>query len=121
MKRIIAVTALAAALVAGWFAAGAWSAHQSAAAHASARASVYTCPMHPEYRSDHPGSCPVCGMALEVQHPHATKGAEGSNSAAPPGAVHVHPDRQQAIGVRVGVVESNSRDACAAHHGTSGR
>ena len=105
MKRIIVVTALAAALVAGWFAASAWSAHRSAAAHASARAgSVYTCPMHPEYRSDHPGSCPVCGMALEAQHPHATKGAEGANSAAPPGAVHVHPDRQQAIGVRVGVV-----------------
>ena len=26
---------------------------------------VYTCPMHPEVVSDHPGSCPKCGMALE--------------------------------------------------------
>src|SRR6185295_18245298 len=25
----------------------------------------YTCPMHPEVRSDRPGSCPKCGMALE--------------------------------------------------------
>ncbi len=25
----------------------------------------YTCPMHPEVVSDHPGSCPKCGMALE--------------------------------------------------------
>jgi len=25
----------------------------------------YTCPMHPEVRQDHPGSCPKCGMALE--------------------------------------------------------
>jgi len=25
----------------------------------------YTCPMHPEVRSDKPGSCPKCGMALE--------------------------------------------------------
>ncbi len=25
----------------------------------------YTCPMHPEVRQDHPGSCPECGMALE--------------------------------------------------------
>jgi Cu+-exporting ATPase len=25
----------------------------------------YTCPMHPEVRSSGPGSCPVCGMALE--------------------------------------------------------
>jgi Cu+-exporting ATPase len=25
----------------------------------------YTCPMHPEVRSERPGSCPKCGMALE--------------------------------------------------------
>jgi Cu+-exporting ATPase len=26
---------------------------------------IYTCPMHPEIEQDHPGSCPICGMALE--------------------------------------------------------
>ncbi|WP_322111461.1 copper-translocating P-type ATPase [Tistrella mobilis] len=26
---------------------------------------VWTCPMHPEIRKDSPGSCPICGMALE--------------------------------------------------------
>mgnify|MGYP001594424804 CR=1 FL=1 len=26
---------------------------------------VYTCPMHPEVRQDHPGDCPKCGMRLE--------------------------------------------------------
>ena len=26
---------------------------------------VYTCPMHPEVRQVGPGSCPICGMALE--------------------------------------------------------
>ena len=25
----------------------------------------YTCPMHPEIRQLGPGSCPICGMALE--------------------------------------------------------
>ena len=25
----------------------------------------YTCPMHPEIVRDAPGSCPICGMALE--------------------------------------------------------
>jgi hypothetical protein len=24
----------------------------------------YTCPMHPEVKSDKPGACPICGMAL---------------------------------------------------------
>ncbi len=27
--------------------------------------STYTCPMHPEIVQDEPGSCPICGMALE--------------------------------------------------------
>jgi len=27
--------------------------------------STYTCPMHPEVVRDGPGSCPICGMALE--------------------------------------------------------
>jgi Cu+-exporting ATPase len=26
---------------------------------------LYTCPMHPEIRQQGPGSCPICGMALE--------------------------------------------------------
>jgi len=28
---------------------------------------VYTCPMHPEIRQIGPGSCPICGMALEPE------------------------------------------------------
>jgi Cu+-exporting ATPase len=31
---------------------------------AHAAAAEYTCPMHPEVRSDRPGHCPKCGMAL---------------------------------------------------------
>src|SRR5262249_1382958 len=26
---------------------------------------TYTCPMHPQIRQAQPGSCPICGMALE--------------------------------------------------------
>ncbi|MBU0555961.1 MAG: heavy metal translocating P-type ATPase [Alphaproteobacteria bacterium] len=26
---------------------------------------IWTCPMHPEIRQDHPGACPICGMGLE--------------------------------------------------------
>ncbi len=47
------------------------SSHQAAVDTHTARDSgtqhraVYTCPMHPEIRQDHPGACPKCGMALE--------------------------------------------------------
>lgn len=39
---------------------------------------VWTCPMHPEIRQDHPGTCPLCGMALEpeVAAAHAGHSAE---------------------------------------------
>ena len=30
---------------------------------------IYTCPMHPEIRRDGPGTCPICGMALEPEGP----------------------------------------------------
>lgn len=32
---------------------------------------IYTCPMHPQIRQPGPGSCPICGMALEPLTPSA--------------------------------------------------
>jgi P-type Cu+ transporter len=34
----------------------------------SAQPVEYTCPMHPEIVRSGPGSCPICGMALEPRH-----------------------------------------------------
>ena len=31
------------------------------------KGAIYTCPMHPEIRQPGPGSCPICGMALEPE------------------------------------------------------
>ena len=36
---------------------------------------IYTCPMHPEIRQPGPGSCPICGMALEPELPSADDSA----------------------------------------------
>jgi Cu+-exporting ATPase len=30
---------------------------------------MWTCPMHPEIRQQGPGTCPICGMALEPEEP----------------------------------------------------
>src|SRR5580704_18103971 len=35
------------------------------AAPAAPPGTIYTCPMHPQIRQVGPGSCPICGMALE--------------------------------------------------------
>ena len=37
----------------------------------TSQTSLYTCPMHPEVKADHPGDCPKCGMALEALDPRA--------------------------------------------------
>mgnify|MGYP003392824665 CR=1 FL=1 len=39
------------------------------AASKAVEGAIWTCPMHPEIRRDGPGSCPICGMALEPEAP----------------------------------------------------
>ena len=34
-----------------------------------AAGAIWTCPMHPQIRREGPGSCPICGMALEPEAP----------------------------------------------------
>ncbi len=48
---------------------------QSSASPPAIGGTIYTCPMHPEVRQDHPGTCPKCGMTLEPvgEAPTATK------------------------------------------------
>lgn len=45
---------------------------------------LYRCPMHPQIVQDHPGDCPICGMALVPFT--ATTGAGGDGAADPAAA-----------------------------------
>ena len=67
----------------------------------------YTCPMHPEIVRDKPGSCPICGMALEPMG--VPTGDEGPN----PELIDF---TRQALGKRPVV-----HPASVAHHGADGR
>jgi len=55
--------------------------HAGAAPSAPAMAAVggrrYTCPMHPQIVRDGPGSCPICGMALEPLLPSVAEEDDG--------------------------------------------
>jgi Cu+-exporting ATPase len=48
-----------------------------AAASGAAARTEWTCPMHPEIVRDEPGTCPICGMALE---PRTATGAAGEEN-----------------------------------------
>jgi Cu+-exporting ATPase len=50
--------------------------HKRAAEEAPS-GTIFTCPMHPEIKQEGPGSCPICGMALEPVG--APTGDEGPN------------------------------------------
>ncbi|HEY0113371.1 MAG TPA: heavy metal translocating P-type ATPase [Allosphingosinicella sp.] len=46
----------------------------AAAAEDVPEGAIWTCPMHPEIRQVGPGSCPICGMALEPEMPSLEEG-----------------------------------------------
>ncbi|MBI4473628.1 MAG: efflux RND transporter periplasmic adaptor subunit [Acidobacteria bacterium] len=58
-------------------------------------------PMHPQYKSDKPGTAPDCGMNLAPMYQDELE----KMADMPPGAVMLTPDKQQLIGVRTGTVE----------------
>lgn len=47
---------------------------KSSATPVVAEGVIWTCPMHPQIRQPGPGSCPICGMALEPETPLADAG-----------------------------------------------
>ena len=69
-----------------------------ATAQAGTPKTQYHCPMHPNYTSDRPGDCPICGMKL-VKSEEQTTG-----HSMPAGAVSITPEMQQTIGVKTDTV-----------------
>lgn len=62
---------------------------------------LYHCPMHPNYISDKPGECPICGMTLVP----IEKEKEKESLSLPEGAIEISPGKQQLLGVTFGLVE----------------
>lgn len=63
--RWLVMLGLAVAVGSAWWSQPVWEAGEHAGHnHSDADAGSYTCPMHPTYVQDRPGSCPICGMDL---------------------------------------------------------
>jgi len=94
------LTLLALVSIASWVA---WRVGESRAprhAAATSGAVIYRCPMHPNYTSDKPGECPICGMNLERVE---TDEAHAHDAGDVPGltSVQIPSERTQLIGVRL--------------------
>lgn len=119
MKRwmgVLAVWIAAGALGLGYLAWHGRSAGAGAAAPVEAKKTYYTCAMHPQYISDKPGNCPICGMQLVAMDKHAGEDAHDARSGAK--GVRIDPATMQNMGVKTGRVEK--RDLRAAIR-TSGK
>ena len=70
---------------------------------------LYRCPMHPNYTSDKPSDCPICGMKLEAVETEDGL-AHDTHAGDVPGLVTVQipAARTQLIGVRLAQVERGS-------------
>jgi membrane fusion protein, copper/silver efflux system len=77
----------------------------SAAASSGRRVLYWVDPMHPDYKSDHAGVAPDCGMQLEPVYAESI--ASQTSMAAPmaPGSVSIDQEKQQMFGIRVAAVE----------------
>ena len=64
-------------------------------------------PMHPDYKSDRPGTAPDCGMALEPVYADSAA-TPGASVPVPPGAVAIDPASQRLVGIRVATAEKTS-------------
>jgi Cu(I)/Ag(I) efflux system membrane fusion protein len=81
--------------------------HDMAIGKTASEKEVYYCPMHPTYRSDKPGNCPICNMKLvKLEGPGtatAVAKVESTSTPTPSSqdtAIFVPPEKQQLIGMR---------------------
>lgn len=119
-RRPAVIAAILVVLAAG----GVWTYRvmSGPAGHAGEQApGVYYCPMHPSYRSEKPGNCPICSMKLVPLESGASPAAGSppapgsgpmasheamTDAAATPAAngsvqrIRITPERQQQIGVK---------------------
>src|SRR5437764_13256003 len=105
MKKIGAAFALAVLMI-GSYLAGRHHTSQAPAQMQSARHVLYWVdPMHPDYRSDHAGIAPDCGMELQPVYAENTSASVNSSVPVSAGTIRSDSERQQLIGTRVPAVE----------------
>jgi len=102
-KNVILLVILAGFVVGiGWFIA---RDRRSLTRHVQGQKQVWYCPMHPWIKSDKPGVCPICGMALVPGHQH-----NETPLVKIPGyiSVEISQQKQQLAGIRTALVGKNT-------------
>ncbi len=98
MKKIILIAAVVLMVGVGYRYLHLKPAVHEVAAHTD---TIYYCPMHPYYTSDHPGNCPICGMKL-VKRQQAQ--SQTKDAIADHAVVQLDGHQEQMIGIKTVIV-----------------
>ncbi|HEX6872242.1 MAG TPA: multicopper oxidase domain-containing protein, partial [Micromonosporaceae bacterium] len=86
-----------------------------AAGPVAGNSTTYACPMHPEVTSEHPGSCPKCGMKLMLAQADPVSTAHHTVAPSPADHDHEHDTHQQHHGAH------HEHHGTHEHHATQGQ
>lgn len=105
MKKVLIAVVISLLMILSYVAGWQHTARHATASTSARRVLYWVDPMHPDYKSDHPGIAPDCGMPLEPVYAEPVESAIGTASPMPPGAVGIDVEKQQLVGIRVATVQ----------------
>ena len=110
MKKTLSAVVIGLLMIVSYIAGRHHTGRQAAATANTRRVLYWVDPMHPQYKSDHAGIAPDCGMALEPVYADDVRNTSqgrlsGSLGQLPPEGVSIDDAMQRRLGIRTAVVE----------------
>ncbi len=105
-KKIILITIITVVLLAGGYGIYHFALQKKSGKEETKKSELYVCPMHPQIHSDHPGTCPICGMDLVLKVGEENKEEEKVNTEI--GELSLSPAQQVLANVKTQIVRSEN-------------
>jgi Cu(I)/Ag(I) efflux system membrane fusion protein len=108
MKKVLTAVVIALLVILSYAAGRRHTARLATTSLGARRVLYWVDPMHPNYKSDHPGIAPDCGMALEPVYEDSGNAPALQHAAPlPPGGVVINGATQQLLGIQLATVQSS--------------
>jgi Cu(I)/Ag(I) efflux system membrane fusion protein len=108
MKKILSAVVIGLLMILSYMAGWHHKGRVATATENDRRVLYWVDPMHPNYKSDHPGVAPDCGMQLEPVYAEPAAAAVIPAATLPPGSVGIGLEKQQLFGIRVATVDKTT-------------
>lgn len=114
-KKIILTIIITVMLIAGGYGIYRFAFEEKAGYEDSKKSELYVCPMHPQIHSDHPGTCPICGMDLVLKSGNENPDTEKVTTEI--GEISISPVQQVLANVKTHIVRKESFDFSVSANG----